>query len=63
MAELYVVLEFNQASGQPEGQYVEPEWSLEDARLTAQILTQENRNNGRRETYRIFELLEIEEDG
>lgn len=61
MTALYVVLEFNQASGQAEGQHVELYDDLEEAREIAAELLDMNRKTGRCETYRVFELVEVEE--
>lgn len=60
MNEIYVVLEFNQASGQPDDQHVTLFDALIEAQLHADEMTAENRYTGRRETYRVFELIEVE---
>jgi hypothetical protein len=59
---MFIVLEFNQASHQPEGQHVEVHADVAEARETAAILLAENRERGRREHYEVYELVEIEED-
>ncbi len=59
-ADYYVVLEFNQASGLPDGQHVELYDSPEEAHDMAAELAAATRKTGRRETYRVFELNEVE---
>lgn len=60
-AVLFVVLEFNQASGQPDDdQSVTLFDNLDEATDHAAELTEQNREVGRRETYRVFELVEVE---
>lgn len=58
---MFVVIEFNQASRRPDqSQSLELFDSLAEAREIAAALLRENRADGRRETYRIYELEEIE---
>jgi hypothetical protein len=61
VASWFVVIEFNQASHQPDSsQQLELFDSLAEAREIGAVLLRENRARGRRETYRIYELEEIE---
>lgn len=59
---MFVVVEFNQASGQPRGRHMEVYDSAEEAQRFADLETADNRRDGRRETYQVYELVEIEED-
>ena len=60
MNELYTVLEFNQASGHHgDDQHVTFFDTLDEAKDHAADMTDENRQMGRRETYRVFELVEV----
>ncbi|MGW9196086.1 hypothetical protein [Micromonospora chersina] len=61
MKALFVVLEVDQASGQVDtDQSVTLFDDVRDATEHATELTDYNREVGRRETYRVFELTEVE---
>lgn len=61
MADYYVVLEFNQASQQAEpDQHVTLFDSPGEAFDLADDMTRENRDRGRRETFLVYGLFEVE---
>ncbi|MGH3739384.1 MAG: hypothetical protein ACRDT6_27850 [Micromonosporaceae bacterium] len=63
-SELYAVIEVNQASGQPDS--LVGLWGglggLFDAQQHAHEAEQDSRARGRQEKYRVYELVEMEDD-
>jgi hypothetical protein len=58
----FVIVEFNQASGRPDGhQSLEIYEDLTEARDIARDMKTENRRDGRRESYAVYELVEVED--
>jgi hypothetical protein len=60
--DLFAVIEHNQASGQPSEFAVAFRDDLAEAVELRDVLTAENRGNGRNETYLIYELAEVDEE-
>lgn len=59
----YVVIEYNQASGQPDLlPYSELCWDLQDAKERMEDAREETASVGRGETYRIAEVVLLDED-
>jgi len=61
-AELFAVVEHNQASGLPDDQAVSFCDSIREAVDHADFLTEDNRSRGRREGYVIYRLDEVDDD-
>lgn len=60
----FVVVEYNQASGQPDLRTgAELHWSLADAKTERADLQADTASVGRRETYRIAEVVLVDEEG
>lgn len=62
MNDSYAVVEHNQASGQPVGDFVSFCISLTEAVGERDRLTEQNRSNGRREQYAIYRLEEVDDE-
>jgi hypothetical protein len=61
MSGRYVVIEYNQASGQPEV-FSDLCWTEEDAREIAEDATAQSRAIGRGETYAVAELVMADDE-
>jgi hypothetical protein len=59
MADMYAVVEFNQASGRPI-ETAAVYWSLAEAEEDAAYRQKKTREVGRREEFRVFEMTEVD---